>query len=51
MTRIHMNVKDQAAAKRIAAAHEKSKRNPQIEQTAEGYVVSWDSKPLKGDAE
>lgn len=47
MTRVYLNVKNEPAAKRIAAAYEKSKRNPSIEKVPEGYVVSWDARPPK----
>ena len=47
MTRVYMNVKDEAAAQRIAAEREKSHRNPSVEKVSDGYVVSWDARAPK----
>lgn len=45
--RISMLVRDEDAAKRISASHEKAKRNPTIERVEGGFLVWWDARPVK----
>jgi len=45
MNKVYVLVRDENAAKRIAAAQ--VKRNPVITQTSDGYIVSYDMKPLR----
>jgi hypothetical protein len=45
LNKVNVMVRDEAAAQRIAAAQ--VKRNPTITATADGYVVSYDLKPLR----